>query len=94
MKVQITRISLFQTAKVIGAFYFVGAVIGVVLFFVASLFSPAARPPNAFVFMLLAPFAYALAAFVFTFVVAWIYNQVARVVGGIEFTTTEARPDF
>lgn len=93
MNVQITRISLFQTAKVVGALYFVAAVVGVVVFFIASLVSPAARPPNAFVFMLLAPFVYALLAFVFTFIVAWVYNQVAKVAGGIEYTTTETR-DF
>ena len=93
MNVQITRISLFQTAKVIGALYFVGAVVGALLFFLMSLVSPAARPAYSFVYVLIAPFVYALVGFVFTFVAAWIYNQVAKVVGGIEYTTTEAR-DF
>ncbi len=93
MNVQITRVSLFQTAKVIGALYFVGAIIGAVFFFVASLLSHAPKPPYAIVFIVLAPFLYALLGFVFTFIGAWVYNQVARVVGGIEYTTTEVR-DF
>ena len=93
MNVRITRISQFQTAKVIAALYFVLAVVGVVLFFLLSLVSPAARQPYSFVFMLLAPFLYALIGFVTTFVAAWLYNMVARVVGGVEYTTTETR-DF
>jgi hypothetical protein len=93
MNVQITHISLFQTAKVIGALYFVAAVVGVVLFFIASLVSPASRPPYSFVVLLLAPFLYALVGFIVTIIVAWFYNQVAKVVGGIEYTTTEVR-DF
>ncbi len=93
MNVQITRFSLFQTAKVIGAVYFVGACVGAVLFFLMSLVSPANRPPYGLVFIVLAPFIYALLGFVFTFILAWVYNLVAKVVGGIEFTTTEAR-DF
>ena len=93
MNVQITRFSLFQTAKVIGAIYFVGACVGAVLFFLMSLASPANRPPYGLVFIVLAPFIYALLGFVFTFVLAWVYNLVAKVVGGIEFTTTETR-DF
>ncbi len=93
MNIQITRFSLFQTAKVIGGVYFVGACVGAVLFFLMSLISPASRPPYGLVFIVLAPFVYALTGFVFTFILAWIYNLVAKVVGGIEYTTTETR-DF
>ena len=93
MNVRITRIAQFQTAKVIAALYFVLAVVGVVLFFLMSLVSPAARPPYSFVFMLLTPFLYALIGFVITFIATWLYNVVARFVGGIEYTTTETR-DF
>ena len=93
MNVQITRISLFQTAKVIAGLYFVLAVVGVAVFFLMSLVSPAARPPYSFVFLLLAPFVYALIGFVMAFIAAWLYNGVAKLTGGIEFTTTETR-DF
>ena len=90
---QITRFSLFQTAKVVGGVYFVGACVGAVLFFLMSLVSPANRPPYGLVFIVLAPFLYALVGFIFTFILAWVYNLVARFVGGIEYTTTETR-DF
>ena len=91
MIVQITRFSLFQTAKVIGALYFAGACVGAVLFFLMTLLSPASRPPYGLLFIVLAPFLYALIGFVFTFVAAWFYNLVARFAGGIEYTVTETR---
>ncbi len=91
MTIQIVRFSLFQTAKVVGGVYFVGACVGAVLFFLMSLISPANRPPYGLVFIVLAPFLYALIGFVFTFLLAWVYNLVAKVVGGIEYTTVETR---
>ena len=93
MNVRITSISLFQTAKVAGALYFVGALFGVVLFLLSSMLSPVAGPSYGFVFIVLAPFLYAMIGFVLTFIAAWVYNQVARFTGGIEYSTTEVR-DF
>ena len=54
----------------------------------------AGQPPGVgLVFIVLAPFLYALVGFIFTFILAWVYNLVARFLGGIEYTTTETR-DF
>lgn len=94
MNVQIVRISLFQTAKVIAALYFVVTCIAVALYGVALLVSPALRGQTSLVAVVVSPLLYALFAFVFTFIAAWLYNQVAKVVGGIEYTTAEARRDF
>ena len=35
------------------------------------------------------PFFYLIFGFVFTIICAWVYNLVAKWVGGIEFTTSE-----
>jgi hypothetical protein len=91
MKKQITSISLVQTAKVAAAIYFVLACIGAVFFALASLFG------GRFGMVILAivmPFVYAAIGFVFVFIAAWIYNQVAKFVGGIEFTVTEVPGEF
>ncbi len=92
MKKQITHVSLFQTAKVIAALYFVISAIFSVLAFVFSMFAPN-RAPFGAVMLLIAPFLYAFFGFVFAIVGAWIYNQIARFIGGVEFTVTETR-DF
>ncbi len=56
MNVQITRFSLFQTAKVVGGLYFVAACVGALLFFLMSLVSPASRPPYGLLVIVLSPF--------------------------------------
>jgi len=93
MKKQITRISLLQTAKVIALLYFVVSLVFTILAFLFSMVVPSATPFGS-VFMLFAPLLYALFGFIFAIVGAWIYNQVARFVGGVEFTVSEARPEF
>jgi hypothetical protein len=90
---QIVRFSLVQTAKVAAALYFVLGLVGVVVMLIAAAVSPAARAQG-FLFIVLAPFLYAFFGFIFVFVGCWLYNLVARFVGGIEFTLTETRGDF
>ncbi len=92
MQIQITRISPFQTAKVVAALSFVMTVPFLILAALASMFTPGS-PRIGIVLIIFAPLIYALFGFVFTFIGAWIYNGVVRLVGGVEFTTTEAR-DF
>lgn len=91
MRVRITHVSLWQTAKVVSAMYFIAAIVGTILLSLLSLFSNGAKQPYALVLVVIAPFFYALVGFVFTFLGAWVYNQVARIIGGIEYTTTEVR---
>ena len=92
MKQQITRFSLVQTAKVAAVLYFALGAIGAVLLLLASLVSPTARSQG-ILFVVLAPFLYAFFGFVFVFLGCWLYNVVARFVGGIEFTVSESH-DF
>jgi hypothetical protein len=91
MKKQITSVSLVQTAKVAAAIYFVLACVGAVFFALASLFS---GKFGGFFLAILAPFIYAAVGFVFVFIGAWVYNLVAKRVGGIEFTLTDAPAEF
>lgn len=88
MKKQITNISPLQTAKVFAFLYFIITIPFVVLMAISFSMSPASNNfPIAMVFVM--PFAYALFGFIFTIFGAWIYNLVAKRVGGIEFTTSE-----
>jgi ABC-type proline/glycine betaine transport system permease subunit len=92
MQQQITRISPFQTAKVVGVLYFIITIPFIVLFGLVSVFAPGGQRIG-LVFAICAPFIYAIVGFIFCIVGAWIYNAVAGLVGGIEYTTTETR-DF
>ncbi len=92
MQKQITRISPFQTAKVLASLYFVVTIPFVILYAIVSMFMPTGQKLG-IVFIVLAPFLYAFFGFVFCLIGAWIYNVVAKMVGGIEYTSTETR-DF
>jgi hypothetical protein len=92
MQQQITRISPFQTAKVIAVLYFVITIPFIILFALFSMFAPNGQKFG-IVFIISAPFIYAIVGFIFSIIGAWIYNVVAKFVGGIEFTMTETR-DF
>jgi uncharacterized membrane protein YeaQ/YmgE (transglycosylase-associated protein family) len=91
MKQQITRFSLVQTAKVMAALYFVLGLVGAVVMLCIAAVSPARS--QGLVFILLTPLFYAFFGFVFAFIGCWLYNAIARFVGGIEFELTESR-DF
>ncbi len=88
MKKQITSISPLQAAKVSALLYFILTIPFVVLMAIGFSMSPASNHfPIVMIFIM--PFAYAIAGFIFTILGAWIYNLVAKWVGGIEFTTSE-----
>ena len=87
MKKQIVNVSMFQTAKVAAALYFVISVPFLAIMAVGMMFS---RSPGMGIGMLVIfPLLYALFGFVFTLIGAWVYNLVAARIGGIEFTTAE-----
>lgn len=85
MRKQITNISPLQTAKVFAVLYFVIAL----PFLLLMLVMPGPKPPFFSGFLFAMPFFYALFGFLFTLLGAWVYNFVAKHVGGIEFTTQE-----
>lgn len=92
MQKQIIHVSPFQTAKVVACLYFVITIPFIVLFGLVSMFAPGGQRIG-FVFMIFAPFIYAIVGFIFSIIGAWVYNIVAKLVGGIEYTSTE-KPEF
>lgn len=89
MKKQITRISPVQTGKVMALLYFLMSLPMVLFMFIAYSHAPGPSPFMGGTLFLM-PVFYLVFGFVFTVVGAWVYNLVARWVGGIEFTTSEA----
>lgn len=85
MRKQITNISPLQTAKVLAVLYFAIALPLLLLMLVM----PGPKPPYVSGFMLTMPFFYGLFGFLFTLFGAWVYNFVAKHLGGIEFTTKD-----
>lgn len=87
MKKQILSISPLQTAKVMAVLYFVISLPFLVIMLVSFAFMPEPKASVGMMFIL--PFLYAIFGFIFTVIGAWIYNHVAKWVGGIEFTVSE-----
>lgn len=85
MKKQIINISPIQTAKVFAVLYFVLSL--PLVGFMAISFSFAPGPKPGFGFLILFPFIYLIFGFIFTALGAWVYNLVAKWVGGIEYTS-------
>lgn len=86
MKKQISNISPLQTAKILAVIYFVIAL----PFLLLMLVMPGPKPPFFSGLLLVMPFFYALSGFLFTLFGAWVYNFVAKRIGGIEFTVRDA----
>lgn len=86
MKKQIINVSVLQAAKVSAALYFVVSLVFIAIFAVVStMFGMPMRMPM--MFLLIAPVIYLVVGFIFTAIGALLYNLVASVMGGIEFTT-------
>lgn len=88
MKKQILNISPVQTAKVVAILYFVVSLPIILLMILFLSVMPGTKGP-AIGAMLALPFIYLVVGFLFTLFGAWVYNLVAKWVGGIEFTTSE-----
>ena len=88
---QITRISVGQTAKVIAVFYGAVFLIAVVIYAVAMTMGPGNHLP--LLLVLFFPVIYALVLYVMFAGMAWIYNQIAAKIGGVEFEFRDVGPD-
>jgi hypothetical protein len=90
MKIQISRISIRQTAKVVGAVHVVlGSpilLLGIIILLTRSTPITSAVSP---IWLLLSPFIYGLGAYILALMMCLIYNFVARYFGGVEYTTSE-----
>ena len=85
MKKQIVRVSPLQSAKVMAALYFVMSIPFVLLMLVLPM-GAGGMPKWALIVM---PLFYVVFGFLFSLLGAWVYNLVAGVVGGFEYTTRE-----
>ena len=84
MKKQIINVSPIQTAKVFAVLYFLMSLPLVGIMVITFSFSPG--PKQGLGFLILFPFIYLIFGFIFTALGAWVYNFVAKWVGGIEYT--------
>ena len=88
MKTQLVNISVVQSSKFVATLYLI-LTIPVILFLAAAALSSGQGVGTALFMLAVLPGAYAVLAFVGTALTAWLYNVVAKRVGGIEFTTAE-----
>jgi hypothetical protein len=90
MKIQISRISIGQTAKVVGAVHFVLASPILLLGIISLLIRPTRITSEVSpIWLFLSPFIYGLGAYILALMMCLIYNFVAGHFGGVEFTTSE-----
>src|SRR5512139_2377984 len=91
MSKRLKRIEPWQTAKTLAGVYFLlGLVLAVPLGLLSSL-APAVegQESRGIGFFLVLPFLYGLGALIFVPIACWIYNGVARRLGGIEVVVEE-----
>ncbi|MFC5479542.1 hypothetical protein [Massilia suwonensis] len=89
MKKRINSVSLVQNAKMMAALYLVLSLPMLAIMALAGgVMSQAAM---SLVTMVVFVLAYVASGFVFTLIGAWVYNLVASMVGGFEFTTAEVK---
>jgi hypothetical protein len=90
MKIQISSISIAQTAKVVGVLHVVLAapvfLLGIIVLMIRSTPLTGRISPT---WLFLAPFLYGLGAYIMAFLMCLIYNFVAKYCGGVEYTTSE-----
>lgn len=93
MKKQIVNISKLQTAKVMGLLYLVISLPLVLLTMIPALFVQPQQAAMPMWLLLIMPVLYAVFGFLFTLLGAWVYNGVAKLIGGIEFSTADVAED-
>jgi hypothetical protein len=92
MKRRLTRIAPWQAAKVCAVLYFVlGLIFAIPLTLLALFAEPQPGEEQVGLGLAIAfPFLYAVGALIFVPIACWLYNLVARIVGGLE-VEVEAR---
>lgn len=89
MKRRITHVAPVQAAKMFAAFSFLATLPFLVITMIPMVAMPAEVQPYVTPYLLLVPFFYALVAFIFAVLAAWLYNLVARFLGGLEVTAVD-----
>ncbi len=86
MKIQVTNVSVGQSAKVFAIMYML---VSLPIFVVLAAFGILGGGGMAIIALVLAPILYGVAAFLGAGLSAWLYNVVAKMVGGLEYSTKE-----
>jgi hypothetical protein len=89
MKKQILNIAPLQTAKIMAALWFVISLPFLLLMGLMMFTMPGEARAAFGGMMLFMPVFYAISGFLFTLIGAWIYNMLAKRMGGIEYTSIE-----
>lgn len=89
MKIQIVNVSVAQTAKVLTLLYMLMSLPFLAIGALLGAFSGGNGMGVAIVALLIAPLIYGAITFVFTGLVVWLYNVVAKRVGGLEYSIEE-----
>jgi hypothetical protein len=92
MTKRLTRISPWQAGKLFALIYFAMSLLLVIPMALVSAYvpvPPGARPHFGLGFLVCLPFLYALAALIFVPFGCWLYNNAAKLVGGLEISVTE-----
>jgi hypothetical protein len=84
---RVTRISPWQAAKFCAVLYFIMGLVFAIPFALIS--AATGQGGRGFLFALGLPIAYAIGALIFVPIGCLIFNFVAGLVGGLEFTVTE-----
>lgn len=88
MKKTITSIDPFSAARVMALLYLAFSLPFMLIMYMVSRFAPG-QAPMGLLMLVLMPIIYALVGFVFTLIGAWLYNLIAKTVGGIEYESAE-----
>jgi hypothetical protein len=92
---QIKSFGVLQTSKVMGALYFSFGLPLMMFFFALAMITPRPRghAPRSLGMFLIAPVLYGIAGFIGTAIICWLYNAIAKRIGGIEFeVSSEPEP--
>ena len=87
MKIQIVNVSVAQSAKVVAVLYTVFYLPVLAIMALAGAFQGSLG--LVLLAVVVAPLFYGLITFLFTGLAAWLYNVVARRVGGLEYSIKE-----
>ena len=88
MRKQITHVSVLQTAKLAAGMWFAMSVLMIVVVALPTMtLTGQMQVPG--LMLLVLPLFYVFFGFVFTVIGAWVYNMLAGVIGGVEYTTTD-----
>lgn len=93
MKKQIVQVSALQTAKVAAVLYLVISLPMCLLMLIPAMMSADPGAGFSVVMLIAMPVLYTVFGFIFTLIGAWVYNMVAKRMGGFEFTTVEVGAD-